>query len=275
MRARILWSTATVGAVFLMTLPVAAQSAAVLVPVGPESSDARAQSLGDHRNLPGSPVDAADGLLPGEVQPPAEDAVPLPVASVADNLQATPPPAPPDDQVPPTPEPARAPRSSPRRSGDVEVRVPQPPTQSKWVNIRIEATVIESRGEQVTSKKVVSITLVDGENGSVRSSQQVPMQVGGPAGQPAFRSYNDAPLNMDARARLRDDGRIHLWVTLEYFGGALEPGKQQAEAGPVDQRIRETVTVVLESGKPLVVAQSADAVGDRRVALEVKATVLK
>ena len=32
---------------------------------------------------------------------------------------------------------------------------------------------------------------------------------------------------------------------------------------------------MLESGKPLVVAQSADAVGDRRVMLELKATILK
>jgi hypothetical protein len=272
MPARTILIIATVGALFMMPRPIAAQSAPV---VAPESGDARAPSL--ERSPWRPPLETADRLPADIAQPAAEDPVPLTVAIVADSPQATPPPAPPDDQAPPTPEPPRAPRPSTRRSGDVEVRVPQPPTQSKWVNIRIEATVIESRGEQVTGKKVVSITLVDGENGSVRSSQQVPVQmpVPGPGGQSPFRSYNEAPLNMDARARLRDDGRVHLWVTLEYFGGAAEPGKQPAESGPVDQRIRETVTVVLESGKPLIVAQSADAVGDRRVALEVKATVLK
>jgi hypothetical protein len=35
------------------------------------------------------------------------------------------------------------------------------------------------------------------------------------------------------------------------------------------------VSVLLDPGTPVVVAQSADAVGNRRLALEVKATVLK
>jgi hypothetical protein len=33
--------------------------------------------------------------------------------------------------------------------------------------------------------------------------------------------------------------------------------------------------LVLENGKPLVAAQSADPVGDRQVTVEVKATILK
>jgi hypothetical protein len=270
MRARILLTAVMIGTVVATTAPAAAQSDAVLAPPRTESDNARAQSLADGGSLPESPVDAVDGPVPL-----ADLAIgsraPIAGATGADTLQATPPPAQADDQPPSAPEPARAPRPS-RRSAEVEVRVPPPASLSKWVNIRIDATVIESRGEQVTSKKVVSITLVDGENGSVRSSQQVPTKQS-PSAMPIVQ-FREAPLNMDARARLRDDGRVHLWVTLEYFGGAPEPGKE-AESGPIDQRIRESVTVVLESGKPLVVAQSADAVGDRRVALEVKATILK
>jgi hypothetical protein len=35
------------------------------------------------------------------------------------------------------------------------------------------------------------------------------------------------------------------------------------------------VTLILESGKPMVAAQSADPIGDRQVTVEVRATVLR
>jgi hypothetical protein len=199
--------------------------------------------------------------------------------------------APQPDQAPAAPAPP-APAVRPRGEREAhqeivqrriqeaeERRTKRAASESKGVNVRIDATVIESHGEQVTGRKVLTITLVDGEMGSVRSTQQVPFQ---PKGSPAF-SYQSTPLNMDAKATLRDDGRIRVFLTLEYRGGPTDaetspgpaPGTVVTTGGALDQGIRQTVTVVLESGKPLVVAQSADAVGDRRVALEVKATVLK
>jgi hypothetical protein len=39
--------------------------------------------------------------------------------------------------------------------------------------------------------------------------------------------------------------------------------------------IHENLAMILESGKPLVVAQSADPVGDRQVTIEVRATILR
>jgi len=115
----------------------------------------------------------------------------------------------------------------------------------------------------------VTVTVLDGRNGQVRSTQQVPIRMKGSNG--SF-NYQSAPLNMDAQALLRDDGRVLVSLTLDYRGG---PAEASAETETLDQGIRQSVTVVLESGKPLVVAQSADAVGDRRVTLELKATVLK
>ncbi len=35
------------------------------------------------------------------------------------------------------------------------------------------------------------------------------------------------------------------------------------------------MTVILESGKPMLVSQSADPIGDRQVTVEVTATILK
>jgi hypothetical protein len=39
--------------------------------------------------------------------------------------------------------------------------------------------------------------------------------------------------------------------------------------------ISESLTVILEDGKPLVVSQSADPGSDRKVRVEIKATILK
>ena len=67
-------------------------------------------------------------------------------------------------------------------------------TGSKNINIRIDATVTESRGAQVIDKKVISLTCVDGYWRVVRSSQDVPFK---PKGSDSF-NYRNTPLNMDA-----------------------------------------------------------------------------
>jgi len=118
-------------------------------------------------------------------QPPEAPGAPEPGAA----------PQPPEPPAPPAP-PARA------------ARPPRPPEPSraadKGVNIRVDATVSESRGTEVIAKKVLSVTVVDGENGSVRSMIRVPQQQGKT---PETFSYVQAPLNMDVGAMLRDDNR--------------------------------------------------------------------
>ena len=81
-------------------------------------------------------------------------------------------------------------------------------------------------------------------------------------------------LNVDARPYVSVEGQIQLELTLEYAplksGGEQKEGARQRPAG-----INQSQTVVLQSGKPLVVSQAADPIGDRKVIVEVKATVLK
>ena len=91
-------------------------------------------------------------------------------------------------------------------------RSPPPVRQGKDINIRIDGTVIESRGDKVVDKKVISVTCVDGRSAFVRSSQQVPFRVKGSEG----FAYRDQPLNMDADVTLRDDGRVLARITVEY-----------------------------------------------------------
>jgi hypothetical protein len=81
-------------------------------------------------------------------------------------------------------------------------------------------------------------------------------------------------LDVDARPFVSVDGPIQLELTLNYSPpGAQTPDKDNARARPTS--INQSLTVVLQSGKPLVISQAADPVNDRKVIVEVKATVLK
>jgi hypothetical protein len=223
---------------------------------------------------PGAHVAASTAPVVAQAVPPAAQtppAAPAPAeAAPGQTGDRTPPPYP---DSPRAPNRARQPRPAEaveRPRGDPEIRN----YVSKGVNIRIDATVTESRGDQVLGKKVVSITVLDGDNGSVRSSALVPQPAPAnvPTGAPA--GVTRVPLNMDAFVWLRDANRVRARVTLDYNRGSIEigdPGTQRA----LDSGIRQSVSVMLDDGKPLVVAQSADPEGDRRVTLELKATILK
>jgi hypothetical protein len=188
--------------------------------------------------------------------------------------QATKPPPPPP--AAPTPGAPRAtPPPQPPRAAIIAAA---PPGEGRYVakdvNIRVDGTITESRGEQTLGRKVISVTLRDGDTGSVRSSALVPQpKFGGTPDEQG--SLTRAPLNMDATVFLREGGRVLARVTLEYNRGSVEIGNGGAQRAAFDSGIRQSVSVMLENGKPLVVAQSADPEGDRRVTLELKATILK
>ena len=78
-------------------------------------------------------------------------------------------------------------------------------------------------------------------------------------------------LNVDARPLVSVDGPIQLDLTLEY--APVRNGADPAAKRPTG--INQSQTVILQSGKPLIVAQAADPVSDRKVIVEVKATILK
>jgi hypothetical protein len=70
------------------------------------------------------------------------------------------------------------------------------------------------------------------------------------------------------------DGPIQLELTFNYAplksGGEQKEGNKQRPSG-----INQSQTVIMTSGKPLIVSQAADPISDRKVTVEVKATVLK
>ena len=78
-------------------------------------------------------------------------------------------------------------------------------------------------------------------------------------------------LNVDARPFVSVEGPIQLELTIYYY-----PPQGKPEAPPVlPTELNQSLTVVLQSGKPLLISQAADPASDRKVTVEVKATILK
>jgi hypothetical protein len=132
-------------------------------------------------------------------------------------------------------------------------------------NVRVEVTITEQRGKAAPTRKLVTIIGADGFRNAIRSQE-------------TFFPPLDVPLNVDITPFILDNGRIRLGINLEYDlpGVQIKPqAGMDMERVLTKSAIRENLWLILDSGKPLVAAQSADPVSDRQVTVEVRATVLK
>ena len=165
-----------------------------------------------------------------------------------------PPPAPPAETTSPTTRKAPPPPPA----------APTPDGRSRKVgpNVRIEVTFSEQRSDSPAMPKTVTVTTNDGQWGRVRSSVST---VG----------YGSSPLNVDARPEVLPDGRVSLAVNIEYGEKRVPEGKQVHPGQIIEATLNESVTLLLESGKGLAMTQSADPMSDRKVSVEVKATILR
>jgi hypothetical protein len=131
-------------------------------------------------------------------------------------------------------------------------------------NVQIELTLTDQTGIEPAQKKSVSMIVSSGSWGKIRSAGNVQSTV-----EPGYV----VDLNVDARPFVSVDGPIQLELVLNYA-----PPRGPADPREPKQRptgINQSQTVVLTSGKPLIVSQAADPLSDRKVVVEVKATVLK
>lgn len=148
--------------------------------------------------------------------------------------------------------PQAAPAPAPRREG-------QP------VNVKVEVTITDQPGSGgAVVKKTVSVVTGDNMSGFIRSNA-------------FYQELGPVPLNIDTEPQILSDGKIRLRVNLQYDLPTARVGETAASGpGPLRKtELRENLALILESGKPVVAAQSADPVGDRQVTVEVKATILK
>jgi len=133
-------------------------------------------------------------------------------------------------------------------------------------NVQVELTLTDQAGNATPDKKIVSMVVSSGSWGKIRSAGSF-----FPVGTPPV----GVDLNVDARPFVSVDGPIQLELTLNYSppGSAAAIGGRDSATARTG--INQSLTVVLQNGKPLIVSQSADPVSDRKVFVEVKATILK
>ena len=122
------------------------------------------------------------------------------------------------------------------------------------VNIRLELTITDTLTGTPTTK-TLAMHIMSGESGSIRSV------TGGGGGQ----------LDVDAGVRVYQNTMIRTSLSFSY--GAVAPPSATPVARPAT--LQESITVLLQDGKPLLVSQSADPGSDRKVTVELKATIVR
>ena len=183
------------------------------------------------------------------------------------------PPAPPSPPSPPAA--ATAPQAAPAPRPGTGVRSPRPtpgdepaPAESmrrsrgQLINLRLEFTVTDQIGTAPPVRKIITMNVADGESGRIRTNAEV------------FRknaSPTIVPLSVDASPEI-EGAKIRLRASLEYqlLKDAPEP---DLPAGKTS--ITQSVTAILNDGVTTILSQSADPLTDRKVTLEVKASIVK
>jgi hypothetical protein len=178
-----------------------------------------------------------------------------PQAPAAPAAPAAPPAAAQAPGVPPPPPPP-APPGGPRREGQA-------------INVRVDLNITEEGGGGAPVKKSVSAVVADGFSGYVREQGFAPNLAANMPGR-------SVPLNLDAYPTILANGKIRLSCSIQYNAAPMS-----APVATTDARlgsgtdIKQNLVLILDSGKSLVVSQATDPISDRRVTVEVTATILR
>jgi hypothetical protein len=193
----------------------------------------------------------------------------------------------------PTPVAAPARVVEPVQEGQVD-RAPasRPADKAEAANVRIEVTITYQVGNAAPVKRSAMLTVADLETGSLRAGNQVAVPstttyapaakteavVASAALAPTpvtSFNYRSVGLNLDARRVYVSGNRAKLQLSVEF--SAIEDKAGDSGRPPAFPTFSQNFGLVVDSGKPIVVAQSSDIVDgvERKQSVEVKATILR
>jgi hypothetical protein len=136
------------------------------------------------------------------------------------------------------------------------------------LNIRLDLTITDDITPGRSAKRAVTMIVADGQSGNIRSTGN---QV-------------QARLFVDANPQLLSNGHVRLNLGLEYNPQQPVVEKESAPGGFAVMQmgqatggssLSQRITLVLQPDKPLVISQAPDPVSDRKISVEVRATILK
>ncbi len=205
---------------------------------------------------------------------------------VAAQGQGTPPPASQaSTQSRPTPPPTKViePAQEPR---------PERPSArmsfENDANVRIDVTITYQVGTGAPVKRSASFTAAEGDStASLRVGNQVPVastttyipKGEGTATAPPVPTtsynYRSVGINIDARRIQVSGNKAKLTLNVEF--SAVDDKAADAAKPPNFPSFSQSFALILESGKPVVIAQTSDFVDnvERKQSIEVKATILR
>ena len=173
------------------------------------------------------------------------------------------------DQTSPVPTPKAVPQLKPGQQtpvppGQIFLEptppAPRPKVAGQPVNVKLELTITDQLGSAAPVQKTVTLLVADLADGMIRSEGVLP-------------GYGAVQLHVDGWVQLMGEGKIRARIGLNY--DLVDPKAKSAETQSQRTQIRESLNTVLDNGKPTVISQSADPVTDRKVTVEVKATIVK
>jgi hypothetical protein len=168
--------------------------------------------------------------------------------------------------------PAKKPAASEKAPGEEKpAAVTKAPEPALPVNIKLEMSITDQSGTNPPAKKVVSMTVGDRQRNSIRSSASVPVKA---FGNPNNLNYRNVTINVDAHPSIiqKEPNKLLLEFSLQY---QPKSGGGQEDLEPGMASLNESMSLILESGKPTVVSQAADPSSDRKITVEVIATILR
>lgn len=129
----------------------------------------------------------------------------------------------------------------------------------RFQNVRLDLTITDTYTGEPT-RKTVSMLALMGEGGMIRTTNRLP-------------SGHEVGLNVDATVGLVADGQLKVRVTFEYTPAQSQGDSTPRAPGPAE--LHESLTVVVADGQTLQISQSADPATDRKVTVELTATVVR
>jgi hypothetical protein len=225
---------------------------------------------------------AQSGLTTASAPQPAAQPSLTPSPAPRSWSEAPQPPAAANAPQPPTAATAsRAVRVTPVISTDPDQQTPPPalaPTmpgrlRGQLLNVKVEFTISDQMGAKPPIRKTMSMVVADRESSRIRTSADYYVKLTRETKPGAVESYLDrrsAPLSVDVNPAV-EGNKIRLDFSIEY----TVDGDSGEGVPPSKTNVSERLAAVLDSGVPMVVAQSSDAVSDRKVTIEIKATIMK
>jgi hypothetical protein len=126
--------------------------------------------------------------------------------------------------------------------------------------VKVDVTISDQRGAQPPITKTVSLTVADRGTGQIRSEGRIRV---------AKEGVYQVKLAVDLIRPVIEGNKVHASLAVSYDTPAV------GDETTLGTDVRHNLTIVLENGKAVTVAESADPAADRRVTLQVKATILR